>query len=79
LFEGISCVATGMNYFPIVWSDIISTNCEPRYDEEKTKKNILKKLNHLDSQKKLWHEAVINEKSLFQYLKENVYNEDIVS
>jgi hypothetical protein len=74
LFEGISCVATGMNYFPIVWSDIISVNCEPKYDEEKTKKNILKKLNYLDKQKDLWHESVINEKSLFQYLKDNIYN-----
>lgn len=76
LSDGISCIATGMNYLPLVMSDIISAECEPRFDIDLTKRNILNTIKHLDEQKNQWHDSVANEKSLYQYMKENLYNEN---
>jgi len=76
LDDGITCIATGMNCFPVIWNDIISTEYEPKYNEEKTKKNILNTISHLDKQKQEWNEKVSLEKSLYQYLKENIHNEN---
>ena len=76
LNEGISCIATGLNYFPVTIEDVLSYECEPRYELKKTKENISNMVNHLEKQKQEWNDAVKNEKSLYQYLKENIYNDN---
>jgi len=73
LSEGISCIATGLNYFPITIQDVISNECEPRYELDKTKQNLLAITSHLDEQKQKWNDVVKNEKSLYEYLKENIF------
>ena len=40
------------------------------------KENISNMVNHLEKQKQEWNDAVKNEKSLYQYLKENIYNDN---
>jgi len=75
LDEGISCIATGLNYFPTCIQDVLSYECQPKYDLDKTKENILDNVKHLDLQKNKWYDSVKNEKSLYQYLKENVHND----
>ena len=76
LNEGISCIATGLNYFPVTIEDVLSYECEPRYELKKTKENISNMVNHLEKQNQEWNDAVKNEKSLYQYLKENIYNDN---
>ena len=75
LNDGISCIATGFNYFPTYIEDVLSFECEPKYELDKTKENISGMIGHLEVQKQEWNNAIRDEKSLFQYLKENIYND----
>jgi len=75
LSEGISCIATGLNYFPIYIEDVLSAECEPRYELNKTKENISNMIGHLEVQKQKWNDTIRDEKSLYEYLKENIFND----
>jgi len=75
LNDGISCIATGLNYFPTYIEDVLSFECEPKYELDKTKENISGMIGHLEVQKQEWNNAIRDEKSLYQYLKENIYND----
>ncbi len=76
LDEGISCIATGLNYFPLYIQDVLGYECQPKYDLNKTKENILDNMKHLDLQKNRWYDSVKNEKSLYDYLKDNIHNDN---
>ena len=76
LDEGISCIATGLNYFPTYIQDVLSYECQPKYDLNKTKENILDNVRHLDLQKNRWYDSVKNEKSLYEYLRDNIHNDN---
>jgi hypothetical protein len=54
---------------------VLSFECEPKYELDKTKENISGMIGHLEVQKQEWNNAIRDEKSLFQYLKENIYND----
>ena len=75
LDEGISCIATGLNYFPMYIEDVLSAECEPRYELNKTKKNISNMIGHLEVQKQKWNDTIRDEKSLYEYLKENIFDD----
>jgi len=72
--EGISCIATGLNYFPFTKEDIYSDgyNCVFGDDLENY---VLKNTAHLDEQKKRWNDSVKNEKTIYEYLRDNIYND----
>jgi hypothetical protein len=77
--DGIHCIATGMNYFPTSLSTVLSQEINPNYDLEKTKENFLKITKHLDERKFKWKQIIKNKKSLFNYLKDNIHNENSIN
>jgi tryptophan halogenase len=72
--EGISCVATGLNYFPFTKEDIFSDGYDSVFGDD-LKNYVLKNTAHLDEQKQRWNDSVKNEKSIYEYLRDNIYNE----
>jgi hypothetical protein len=77
--DGIHCIATGMNYFPTSLSTVLSQEINPNYDLEKTKENFLKITKHLEKKKFKWKQIIKNKKSLFNYLKDNIHNENSIN
>jgi tryptophan halogenase len=76
LREGYSAIASGMNYFPLTKEDLYADGHFSVYGKENLKEYILKNVTHLDLQKEKWNHSIKNEKSIYDYLKENIYNED---
>ena len=69
--DGISCIATGFNYFPLSDNTL-------RYKQKLRKFDYTKYTNDikiLDNRKKYWSDIVKKYPSLYNYLKKEVYNE----
>jgi len=75
LEEGISCVATGYHNFPITVEDLYTDGYYNLYGNN-LKNVILKNTAHLNVQKLKWKNQVKNEKTIFEYLRDNIYNDD---
>ena len=73
--EGISCVATGLNYFPFTKEDIYSDGYDSVFGDD-LENYVLKNTAHLDEQKQRWNDSVKNEKSIYEYLRDNIFNEE---
>ena len=71
--EGISCVATGLNYFPFTKEDIYSDGYDSVFGDD-LENYVLKNTAHLDEQKQRWNNSVKNEKSIYEYLRDNIFN-----
>ena len=69
--NGISCVATGYDYFPLTDSTLRYKNIKRKFDYTKYTNNI----KILDNRKKYWSDIVKKYPSLYNYLKKEVYNE----
>jgi tryptophan halogenase len=69
--SGLHCIAAGMNYAPTDLSSLIAIPMKSREYYEKEFKECI---NNLDLRKKEWNEIVKNKPSLYQFLKDNIYN-----
>jgi hypothetical protein len=71
--EGFNFIATGMRYFATDLSTEIKFDLRPEYDIELTKEHIVTATEYLVKQKNEWNELGKKQKSLYKYLKENIY------
>jgi len=69
--HGIHCIAAGMNWAPIDLPSIMKFKHESNIDVLKTKYKSV--INNLEVKKSRWYKSVKNEKSLYQFLKDNYY------
>ena len=76
--DGIACIATGLNYFPISFEDIVTEVRDRTFNMKDFKNKIHEDTIHLDNQKELWYNTVQNEKSIYDYLKD-FYNENSIT
>ena len=76
--DGIACIATGLNYFPISFEDIVTEVRDRTFNMKNFKNQIHEDTIHLDNQKELWYNTVQNEKSIYDYLKD-FYNENSIT
>ena len=74
--EGLHCIAAGMNWSPIDkdYIDYINSHLDDNETLERlqTEKNIIEKLN---KKCEVWKNSVKNKPSLYEFLKENIYND----
>jgi tryptophan halogenase len=71
---GLQCIAGGMNWSPI---DLTTAM---RYDNVQTineyKESWTPYIKQIDERKKMWNEIVKDKPSLFEFLRDNIYNEN---
>ena len=71
---GLQCIAGGMNWSPI---DLTTAM---RYDNVQTineyKESWIPYIKQIDERKKMWNEIVKDKPSLFEFLRDNIYNEN---
>jgi hypothetical protein len=70
---GINYIATGMNYF---FSDVVDQTLDQNYRNINFKTSMKHVFNHMEERKKRWIKAAENEKTLYQYLKDNIHNQE---
>jgi tryptophan halogenase len=69
--SGISCISTGMNWFPMSDKTLKYANYNNNFDYTRVKLLI----NEMDKRKNSWNDVVKDSSSLYEYLKKGVYNE----
>jgi hypothetical protein len=72
--SGLHCIAAGMHWPPTDLTTAMFLNNNQNYDEYK--KEWEPYIQQLNTRKKVWNDLIKNEPSLFQFLKDNIYNED---
>ena len=72
--SGLHCIAAGMHWPPTDLTTAMFLNNNQNYDEYK--KEWEPYIQQLNNRKKIWNNLIKNESSLFQFLKDNIYNED---
>ena len=70
--SGISCIATGMNWFPMSDNTLRYANKEKEYDYTP----YLESIKALDKRKKEWNDVVKDSPTLYEYLKKEIYSDN---
>ena len=71
--KGINCIATGLNYFPITKNDIQRLEFYKDIDAYESLKGVW---GMWDFMRKVWEDEAENSPTMYQWLKENIYNKD---
>jgi hypothetical protein len=68
---GLNCIAAGMNWSP---TDMVSLKYATLRTTDSLKEEWQPFINNLNKRKKIWNLSVKNKSSLFEFLKDNIYN-----
>ena len=74
---GLHCIAAGMNWSPTDLTTVMHINNMQNIKEYK--ESWMPYIKQIDERKKMWNEIVKDKLSLFEFLKENIYNENIIN
>lgn len=74
--SGLLCIAAGMNWGPI---DKITASLIEQKTLENIKNDWIKVIERLELRKEKWNKIVQNKPSLFNFLKDNIYNENSIN
>jgi tryptophan halogenase len=73
---GLQCIAAGMNWSPTDLTTAMYYDNVQKINEYK--EGWMPYIKQIDERKKMWNEIVKDKLSLFEFLKENIYNENII-
>ena len=72
--SGLHCIAAGMNWSPTDLTTVMFINNIQNIEEYK--ESWIPYIKQIDKRKEIWNEAIKNKPSLFEFLRDNIYNEN---
>jgi tryptophan halogenase len=75
--SGLHCIAAGMNWSPTDLTTVTYLNDIQNIDEYK--KEWIPYIKQIEKRKEIWNEIVKNKPSVFEFLRDNIYNENSIN
>lgn len=73
--QGVHCILTGLNHFPTDPQSIVAYNF-PMMDVKESLETMRPAVDHIIGKAIYWNSLTEDEKSLYQFLKDNIYKEE---